>query len=461
MQSINSKKITEIVHSPSAVVDVDIQNIVTDSRQAHKTSMFVALKGEKFDGHNFAKSVIEQGCPLVMVERLLPDVPAMRQIVVPNCLEAYGRIGRFVRQGFTGKVIGLTGSSGKTTTKEEIKFLLSKFCDVYATQGNHNNFIGVPETLCNMSYSAQYAILEMGMSAKGEISKLTSYVQPDIAIVTNVFPMHIEFFENFKGIAEAKAEIFEGLRKGGTAIINADANFADLLVRRADEKGANVVLFGSNNMPKVTPQGEGCVVQAKFGRKKVEFFLPENGEHHVYNALCALTVVDVLGLDVEKAATYLKDFGALAGRGKKHTLRLPKGGTYTLIDDSYSGQPEAMKLAIENLKKMDAKGGRKIAVLGKMAELGDSSLSQHIEIGQLVKTAGFDVVIGVCPEMKDMLNQLDSRQKSYYFENKDGLDEFLLNKLLQNNDIVLIKGARYSSKLYQVAESLIRLGEGA
>ena len=352
MQSINSKKITEIVHSPSAVVDVDIQNIVTDSRQAHKTSMFVALKGEKFDGHNFAKSVIEQGCPLVMVERLLPDVPAMRQIVVPNCLEAYGRIGRFVRQGFTGKVIGLTGSSGKTTTKEEIKFLLSKFCDVYATQGNHNNFIGVPETLCNMSYSAQYAILEMGMSAKGEISKLTSYVQPDIAIVTNVFPMHIEFFENFKGIAEAKAEIFEGLRKGGTAIINADTNFADLLVRRADEKGANVVLFGSNNMPKVTPQGEGCVVQAKFGRKKVEFFLPENGEHHVYNALCALTVVDVLGLDVEKAATYLKDFGALAGRGKKHTLRLPKGGTYTLIDDSYSGQPEAMKLAIENLKKM-------------------------------------------------------------------------------------------------------------
>ena len=166
-----------------------------------------------------------------------------------------------------------------------------------------------------------------------------------------------------------------------------------------------------------------------------------------------------MGFDVEKAAAYLKDFGALSGRGKKIKLKLQSGGVYTLIDDSYSGQPEAMKFAIENLKNMNAHGGRKIAVLGKMAELGELSLQKHIEVGQAVREAGIDIVIGVCPEMKDMLNQLKPEQKSYYFENKDGLDEFLLNKLLQNNDIVLIKGARYSSKLYQVAESLIRLGE--
>ena len=459
MESINSKKIAEIVHSPSAVVDVDIKNIVTDSRKAHKTSMFIALKGDKFDGHEFVKSVIEQGCPLAMVERLLPNVPAVRQLVVADCLEAYGRIGRYIRENFQGKVIGLTGSAGKTTTKEEIKFLLSKFCDVYATEANHNNHIGVPETLCNMSYSAQYAVLEMGMSAKGEISKLISFVRPDIAIVTNVYPMHIEFFENFKGIAEAKAEIFEGLKKGGTAIINGDTNYADLLVRKADDVGAKVVLFGANNMPKVSPLDEGCHVEAKIGKKKVKFDLSEAGEHHVYNALCALTVADVLGFDVEKAAAYLKDFGALSGRGKKIKLKLQSGGVYTLIDDSYSGQPEAMKFAIENLKNMNAHGGRKIAVLGKMAELGELSLQKHIEVGQAVREAGIDIVIGVCPEMKDMLNQLKPEQKSYYFENKDGLDEFLLNKLLQNNDIVLIKGARYSSKLYQVAESLIRLGE--
>ena len=457
MESINSKKIAEIVHSPSAVVDVDIKNIVTDSRKAHKTSMFIALKGDKFDGHEFVKSVIEQGCPLAMVERLLPNVPAVRQLVVADCLEAYGRIGRYIRENFQGKVIGLTGSAGKTTTKEEIKFLLSKFCDVYATEANHNNHIGVPGTLCNMSYSAQYAVLEMGMSAKGEISKLTSFVRPDIAIVTNVYPMHIEFFENFKGIAEAKAEIFEGLKKGGTAIINGDTNYADLLVRRADEHQANVMLFGSCNCPEVTETESGCRVKAVIGGKKLNFELSESGEHHVANALCALTVVEALGLDVEKAASFLKDFRPLPGRGQKRKLKLPNGGYYTLIDDSYSGQPEAMKLAIQNLSKQ--KGGRRVAILGKMAELGDTSKAQHIEVGQCLKSSKIDVVVGVCPEMKDTLAQLDASQKTYYFENKDGLDDFLLNNLLQNNDIVLIKGARYSSKLYQVAESLIKKGE--
>ena len=460
MEHINSKKIAEIVYSTSSVVDADISEVVTDSRKAGKDSLFVAIKGEKFDGHDFVEEVISRGCPLVLVEHLNPAVPAVRQIVTADTVEAYGRIGAYNRSRFKGKVIGLTGSAGKTTTKEEIKFLLSRFGDVYATEGNHNNHIGVPETLCNLNASADYAVIEMGMSAKGEISRLTSFVQPDIALVTNVHPMHLEFFENFKGIAEAKAEIFEGLPKGGTAIINGDANYADLLVERADERQARVVLFGSANVPEVTPEEEGCRVRAEVGGKKLDFLLSECGEHHVYNALCALTVVDVLGLDVAQAAAYLKDFGSLPGRGQRLKLRLPDGrGIYTLIDDSYSGQPESMKLAIENLSRVQACPGRKIAVLGKMAELGAASREKHIEIGQAVDAADVDIVIGVCPEMKDMLAQLDAGQEQYYFENKEGLDEFLLNNLLQNNDIVLIKGARYSSKLYQVTESLVEKGK--
>ena len=171
-----------------------------------------------------------------------------------------------------------------------------------------------------------------------------------------------------------------------------------------------------------------------------------------------LLVVAVLGLDPAKAAAALKNFQALPGRGMKHLLKLPAGGTYTLIDDSYSGQPEAMKLAIETLGKRKT-SGRKIAVLGKMAELGETSRDRHIEIGKALAATDVDIVVGVCPEMKDMLAQLPDRTEKHYFENKEGLDEFLLNKLLQNNDIVLIKGARYSSKLYQVAESLIRQGD--
>lgn len=458
MEVISSKKIAEIVYSVSNVIDADITEVVSDSRKARKNSLFVAIKGEKFDGHDFVKEVVSQGCPLALVSRLLSDVPVVRQIVVADTVEAYGRIGAYNRSRFKGSVVGLTGSAGKTTTKEEIKFLLGRFGDVYATAGNHNNHIGVPETLCNLNLSADYAVVEMGMSSKGEISKLTSYVQPDVAVVTNVYPMHLEFFENFKGIAEAKAEIFEGLAKGKPAVLNGDTNYADLLVAEADKRRADVVLFGSANEPDVKVEGEGCRVKASVGGKKVDFLLSECGEHHVYNALCALTVVDVLGLDVVRASEYLKDFSSLPGRGRRVKLSLPKQGNYVLIDDSYSGQPESMKLAIENLGHMKQGQGRKIAVLGKMAELGRASREKHIEIGQAVDAADIDIVVGVCPEMKDMLSQVSAGKKQYYFENKDGLAEFLLNNLLQNDDIVLIKGARYSSKLYEVAETLIQKG---
>lgn len=170
-----------------------------------------------------------------------------------------------------------------------------------------------------------------------------------------------------------------------------------------------------------------------------------------------MSVIAELGLDVNRAAAALKNFGALDGRGKKHLLHTATGAEYTLIDDSYSGQPEAMKLAIKSLSGMKC-GGRRIAVLGKMAELGTHSQEKHIEIGRVLAESRVDVVVGVKPETQDMLAQLPECIERHYFENKDGLDEFLLNKLLQNNDIVLIKGARYSSELYKVTESLIKHG---
>lgn len=454
----NSKKIAEIVGSASVVVDADIENVVTDSRSVSRGDLFIAIKGEKFDGHDFVKDVIAKGVELVVVEKLNPEVPAVRQIVVGDTLRAYGKIGAYNRSQFKGKVIALTGSAGKTTTKEELRFVLSKFGPAYATAGNHNNFVGVPESLCKMDLNADFAVIEMGMSAKGEISRLVSYTKPDIAIVTNVYPMHIEFFDSFEGIAEAKAEIFEGLPKdGGIAVINADANFADILEKRALEHKAKLVKFGKNNILSKEILDDRSVVTAEIGGKKVMFELKEQGEHHIYNALCVLSAVDVLGLDIEKAASFIKDFGALDGRGKKHGLHLDSGAEFTLIDESYSGQPEAMKLAVQTLSAMAGKG-RKIAVLGKMAELGEHSKAKHIEIGEVLAQSKVDVVVGICPETKDMLAQLPTSIEQHYFENKEGLDGFLLNKLLQNNDIVLIKGARYSSELYKIADALIKHG---
>ena len=440
MLKFTAKKISEVVGFNGKVIDVEIGNITTDSRKIKKGDLFIAVKGEKFDGHSFVKQALEQGAELAIVDHLLENVPENRQIVVRDTLQAYGKIGAYNRSMFKGVVIGLTGSAGKTTTKEEIKFALSQFGKVYATEGNHNNNVGVPITLCNMDMEADFAIIEMGMSAKGEIEELVDYVKPDIAIITNVYPMHIEFFKDFEGIAEAKAEIFKSLKKGGIALINEDTNFADILEKRALENGARIAKFGKNQHPDVVLN------------------LADEGEHNFYNAWCVLTLVKELGLDTAKTAKHLSDFKALAGRGAKHKLKLPKGGYYTLIDDSYSGQPEAMKIAIETLGKTKH-NGRKIVVLGKMAELGNTSMARHVEIGKTVEATDVDVVIGVCSEMKDMLAQVSDKKEKYFFENKEGLDDFLLNKCLQNNDIVLIKGARYSSKLYQVTDKLLEKGK--
>ena len=442
MEKISSHKLAEILGCSAAnLANINIDNVSTDSRNINSTTLFIALKGERFDAHDFVADVIAKGCPLVVVNRLVEGVPAERQLVVDDTLKAYGKIGAYNRSRYKGTVIGLTGSAGKTTTKEEIAFLLRKFASVYATGGNHNNFVGVPQSLCEIDMNSRYAVIEMGMSAKGEISYLTNLVKPDIAVITNVYPMHIEFFENFEGIARAKAEIFEGLPpNGGVAIINTDTNFTDILQQCAIEHGAKIMLFGKNYQP------------------NAKFTTQEQGEQYQYNAWCALKVVEALGLDVTKAATYIKDFGALDGRGKQHTLKLPNGGIYTLIDDSYSGQPEAMKLAIKSLAAAKC-DGRKVVVLGKMAELGDTSLAQHKDVGKLLAKTDIDIVVGVCVEMKDMLAELPADKTQYYFENKDGLAQFLLNKLLQNGDKVLIKGARYSSKLYQVTDELLKLGE--
>lgn len=442
MKEITSQKLAEILGCNATQADIVINKVSTDSRLVDEHSLFIALRGERFDAHDFVKDVVAKGCPLAVVDHLLQNVPAEKQLVVKDTLEAYGKIGAYNRSQFKGTVIGLTGSAGKTTTKEEIAFLLSHFAKTYATAGNHNNQIGVPQSLCELDMDARYAVIEMGMSSKGEISHSVSLVKPDIAVVTNVYPMHIEFFPNFEGIAHAKAEIFEGLpAQGGIAIINEDTNFADILKAEAIKHNAKIITFGKNTHP------------------TDNFTTQEQGEQYLYNAWCALTVVQALGLDVNKAASYIKDFGALDGRGKHHTLAI-HGGKYTLIDDSYSGQPEAMKLGIEALDKSQTKG-RKIVVLGKMAELGDTSKARHIEIGKLLANSSIDVVVGVCPEMKDMLAQLPANKQQYYFENKDQVADFLLNKLLQNNDTVLIKGARYSSKLYQVTEELLKKGSAA
>ena len=468
MIQLTSKELIEIVGSDSKVIDCGIKAISTDSRKIEAGNLFIAIVGENFDGHEFVKLAIEKGASLALVSKIVEDVPSDRQVLVYDTLEAFGEIAKYNRDKLKGVMIGLTGSAGKTTTKEEIRYILQNFGSVFATSGNFNNHIGVPINLCEMPEDNDFAVLEMGMSGAGEIRNLTDLVRPDIAIITNIYPMHIEFFDEYEGIARAKGEIFEGFEeesKYKTAVINADTDFADLLFDLASNEGAyNIISYGKSEMAvvkllSVKEEDGKSKIKIRIAGIEYDYELLDIGEHKVYNSLCVISVCYSLGLDIVKVVSLLKDFQALEGRGKEHKLKLENGSEFTLIDDSYSGQPQSMQFALKQLSKKKS-SGRKIAVLGKMAELGDISKQEHINIGKLIAELDINVVVGVCPDMKDMLAQLPAEIEQHYFESKDGLGEELYKNILQKNDIVLIKGARYSSRVFEVAKFLIDSGRG-
>ena len=434
MIKLTSKKIAEILGYNGEVVEAEITEISTDSRQVDDKTLFIALKGEKFDGHDFISDVLNKGVPLVLSEKKIEGADEARVIIVPDTLKAFGKLAQYNRRQYKGTVIALTGSSGKTTTKEELKAALSAYASTYATSGNFNNFVGVPRSLLDIDMNAKYAIIEMGMSAPMEIDYLVHLTEPDVALVTNVYPMHIEFLKTLENIAKAKAEIFGGLKQNGIAVYNEDTNHAEILKAAALKKTTNVIGFGKNHH--LAP----------------DMVLSEVGEHYYYNAWAVLSVINALGLDIKKAVEVIEHFSAPEGRGKKYNVVL-NGKHITLIDNSYSGGPDATVMAVNSLGQLKVQG-RKIAVIGKMAELGDYTKEAHIRVGKALKENDIDVVIGVCAETKDMLAELPQGVEQHYFENVDGVTEFLQDKILQDGDAVLIKGSHYSSQVYKVANNL-------
>jgi len=252
MQKLNLKKIAEILGVAAPVADIEISDISTDSRTVGTNDLFIAIAGDKFDGHEFVADVINNKfAAAAIVQRPVNGADIARQIIVPDTRRAYLQIGNYIRMQNASKVIALTGSAGKTTTKEEMKFILSVFAHVHATEKNYNNDIGVPQTLCAIPNNTEIAIIEIGMNHAGEIATIVPHVAPDIAIVTNVYPMHLENFESIEDIARAKAEIFDGLKPGGIAIINGDSICADILIAAARAKTDNIITFGKSDLESV------------------------------------------------------------------------------------------------------------------------------------------------------------------------------------------------------------------
>jgi UDP-N-acetylmuramoyl-tripeptide--D-alanyl-D-alanine ligase len=359
------------------------------------------------------------------------------------------------------KVIGVTGSVGKTGTKEALRLALSRSGETHASVASYNNHWGVPLSLARCPASARYAVFEMGMNHAGEIEPLTRLVRPHVAIVTTVAPVHLEFFGSLEAIADAKAEIFSGVERGGAAVINRDnAQFARLADAAGRAGVERIVSFGEHakadaRLLKCALQSDSSTVQARILGADVTYKLGAPGRHVVLNSLAVLAAVSLAGADLALAALALADIKPPVGRGARSTLNLA-GGTALLIDESYNANPASMGAALALLGQADiGLRGRRIAVLGDMLELGPRGADLHRELCQSVQASGVDLVFCCGPLMRALWEALPSERRGGYAESSAALESSLL-AAIGAGDAVMVKGS-LGSRMGLLVKALERL----
>jgi len=374
-------------------------------------------------------------------------------------LRALEELGRAARARSSARIVAVTGSVGKTSSKEMLRTVFSNFGATHAPVGSFNNHWGVPLTLARMAQSTEFGVFEIGMNHAGEIRPLVKMVRPDVAIITNVEAAHLEYFDSEMEIAQAKAEIFEGLEPGGTAVINRDNRWFDLLRQRAAAQTAQVLSFGAHEEADIRlvhaeHDADGSRIEASVRGKALDYALAVPGRHLVMNSLAVLATVDALGLDLDRAATALADVGALKGRGERFVLRLGEGDA-SLIDESYNANPASMRAALAVLAQVQPQGsGRRIAVLGDMLELGQETSRLHAELLEPLLAAGADRVFLAGPVMKSLWQVLPERCRGAYAEQASGLEAILFDAI-GAGDVVMVK-ASAGTRLGPVADALVR-----
>lgn len=410
-----------------------------DTRSLRAGDLFVALKAAR-DGHAFVAAAFERGAAAALVSD--PVEGAGPQLVVPDTMRALEALAAAARDRSFAPLIGVTGSAGKTTTKEMLRHALSPLGEVHAAEKSFNNHIGVPLTLAELPPSARVGVVEMGMNHAGEIRGLTTQVRPHIALITTIAEAHIEFLGSLEAIADAKAEIAEGLRPGGLMILPADSPFLDRLRTRCAEAGvANIATFGRQGQDArllaVAPAEGGQVVDADIRGQKVRFTLAASGEHMATNALAALLAAVAAGVPAADAAEALSSFRSGAGRGESFRLRLGDR-TITVLDESYNANPSSMRASLAVLGGIP---GRKVAVLGDMLELGPDAPRYHAELAGACAVA--DVVHTAGPLMRYLRDALPEARRGEHADQAEALLKPLLS-ILQDGDTVLFKGSNGS-----------------
>jgi UDP-N-acetylmuramoyl-tripeptide--D-alanyl-D-alanine ligase len=440
--------------APPAFAGVSI-----DTRTLAAGELFLAIRGPRHDGHDFLGEAAARGAAAAVVHRDAPAPPGLALVRVADTTRALGDLGRHVRRLSAIPVVGVTGSVGKTTTKDMAAHLLAARGAVLKTEGNLNNQYGLPLTLLRLRPEHTAAVLELGMSAPGEIRDLSRLAEPDVAVLTRVAPVHLEFFPSVDAIAEAKAEILEGLRPGGTAVLNGDD---PRVVRIGEHFRGRVLWFGRDRRFDVSAEGwRGTLFSQRFSLRvagrTVEVALPLPGPHFVVSFLAAAAAAHALGVSPEAMAGAAASLVPARHRGEVRRL----GQGVTLLDDCYNSSPEALEAAVVALTLAPA--GRKVAILGDMLELGPTGPALHRERGRAL-AGRVNVVAGVGPLAKEILagaREAGLAAGALHAFADAAAAAAAVGDLVREGDAVLVKGSR-GVRLETVVDALVaRFGEGA
>lgn len=426
---------------------LNVYGISIDTRTLQIGDLFIALKGENSDGHAYVKMAVERGAAACLVDHLVDGVPPVKQIVVPDVMQAFNRMALFARNRSLATFIAVTGSSGKTTTKEMLKLALAGQGRTYATAGNYNNHIGVPLTLTRMGADVQYAIIETGMNHEGELTALSALVQPHITVITMIGSAHLAHFKDERAIALAKAEIFTHQESQGTAVLNTDSPYYGVLREKAYASGVQrITSFGHEKeadfaLISAQPVGEKTKVTADWHGTTLKYEIGFLGEHFAMNSLAVLGAVDAAGASVEQAMQALAAASAVQGRGLAETVSLPDGRKIVLIDDAYNANPASMAASVRTLGLRGEPV--KIAVLGDMLELGETEIDLHTGLKDVLVAAGVNKVYLTGRLSKYLYDALPADMRGAWCETPEALANTVAAEV-ENGAAVLVKASNGS-----------------
>jgi UDP-N-acetylmuramoyl-tripeptide--D-alanyl-D-alanine ligase len=437
------------------------QGISTDSRMVGEGELFIALKGPRFDGHHFALKALEKKAGGVVIEEdKARDIRwngyrSKAVIAVKDTLRALGDLARERRRRYRTPVVALTGSNGKTTTKEMISACLETTFPILKTKENLNNLIGLPLTLLNLTEKERVVILEMGMNVPGEIRRLTEIAEPDVGLITNIQIVHLEGMGSLERVKEEKGELFRRMRRDGTILVNQnDPHVIDLASEFTGQKITYGIEKSADVMAKeIQLRGlEGTSFKLILEGEEIEVILPLLGRHLVPNALCAIAVASLFGIELEKSREALEHFQSIHMR--MEIIHLENGKT--LINDTYNANPRSMELALETLAEMKGKG-RAIAVLGDMMELGDFTEGAHRQIGQKVKELSIDLLIAMGEKAPLVVESairhgFEPKRTRVVESHSEAIS--ILKEVVQKGDWILVKGSRRMA-MEKIVEGLI------